>query len=263
VENTASLRIETYEMMIAYKRSVRSPCRLRTLLFLVGVSTSLSGCLTHTRDNNGVMASTPSDYRERHPIVIEEANRSVEIFIGNGRGGLTEIQRSDVIGLGQAWLREGTGRINIDVPAGTPNARAATDSQQEILSLFTTMSVPANAIVIRNYHPRDPRQLATIRMSYPRIVAEAGPCGLWPEDIGPSIKNRGYVENKPYHNFGCATQRNLAAMIDNPSDLVQPRAETPAYTARRAIAFEKYRKGEATSTTYPDAEKAKLSDTGK
>jgi pilus assembly protein CpaD len=52
-------------------------------------------------------------------------------------------------------------------------------------------------------------------------------------------------------------------MVENPSDLVQPRAETPAYTGRRSMAFEKYRKGEATATTYPDADKAKLSDVGK
>ena len=52
-------------------------------------------------------------------------------------------------------------------------------------------------------------------------------------------------------------------MVDNPSDLVQPRAETPPYTTRRTIAFDKYRKGEATTTTYPEADKAKLSDTGK
>jgi pilus assembly protein CpaD len=72
-----------------------------------------------------------------------------------------------------------------------------------------------------------------------------------------------YNENKPYHNFGCATQRNLAAMIDNPADLEQPRPESPAYTTRRNAAFEKYRKGEPTNTTYPEADKAKLSDTGK
>ena len=52
-------------------------------------------------------------------------------------------------------------------------------------------------------------------------------------------------------------------MVDNPSDLVQPRAETPAYTMRRTEGFEKYRKGAATSTAYPDADKAKLSDAGK
>ena len=94
-------------------------------------------------------------------------------------------------------------------------------------------------------------------------MAIAGPCGLWPEDLGPSIRNPSYFDNKQYYNFGCAYQRNLAAMVENPSDLVQPRSETPAYTMRRTAAFEKYRKGIATSTTYPDAEKAKLSDTGK
>jgi pilus assembly protein CpaD len=52
-------------------------------------------------------------------------------------------------------------------------------------------------------------------------------------------------------------------MVDNPSDLVQPRPETPAYTTRRTAAFDKYRKGVPTSTLYPEADKAKLSDTGK
>jgi pilus assembly protein CpaD len=55
----------------------------------------------------------------------------------------------------------------------------------------------------------------------------------------------------------------MAAMVDNPSDLVQPRPETPAYTVRRTAAFEKYRKGNTTTTLYPEADKAKLSDTGK
>jgi pilus assembly protein CpaD len=52
-------------------------------------------------------------------------------------------------------------------------------------------------------------------------------------------------------------------MIDNPADLEQPRPESPAYTPRRDIAFEKYRKGTSTATIYPESDKAKLSDTGK
>jgi pilus assembly protein CpaD len=55
----------------------------------------------------------------------------------------------------------------------------------------------------------------------------------------------------------------MAAMVDNPSDLVQPRPETPPYTARRTAAFEKYRRGEPTAVNYPEGERAKLSDTGK
>jgi len=123
--------------------------------------------------------------------------------------------------------------------------------------------VPPGATNVRQYRPEDPRHMAAIRLNYPKISAVAGPCGLWPEDLGSSINNKSYFENKSYYNFGCSNQRNLAAMVDNPADLVQPRPETPAYTPRRAIAFEKYRKGTSTSTTYPEADKAKLSDTGK
>ena len=127
----------------------------------------------------------------------------------------------------------------------------------------TASGVPSHGITLHHYHPADPQAFAPIRLSYTKIAATAGPCGLWPEDLGPNINNPAYNENKPYYNLGCATQRNLAAMVDNPSDLVQPRSETPAYTMRRSEGFEKYRKGEPTTTTYPDAEKAKLSDTGK
>ena len=227
---------------------------------LVGLAVVLGAC-THTDD--AVQASIPNDYRLRHPIAIEEANQSIVIFVGHARGGLSASQRADVMGLAQTWLHEGTGAIVADVPVDTPNARAAADSLREIQALLASAGVPPRGIIVHRYHPDDPRQLPAIRLSYPKISAVAGPCGLWPEDLGPSIKNKGYFENKPYYNFGCAYQRNMAAMIDNPSDLVQPRPETPAYEPRRTEAFEKYRKGTTTTTTYPEADKAKLSDTGK
>jgi pilus assembly protein CpaD len=227
---------------------------------LVGLAVVLGAC-THT--DEAVTASIPDDYRLRHPIAIQEADRSVVIFVGHARGGLSASQRADVMELAQTWLREGTGAINADVPVDTPNARAAADSFREIQALLSAAGVPPRGILVHQYHPDDPRQLATIRLNYPKISAVAGPCGIWPEDLGPSIKNKGYYDNKPYYNFGCAYQRNMAAMVDNPSDLVQPRPETPPYTARRTEAFEKYRKGDTTTTAYPESEKAKLSDTGK
>ena len=227
---------------------------------LVGLAVALGAC-THTGDE--VALSYPDDYRQRHPIAVQEANASIVVFIGHARGGLSASQRADVMGLGQTWLHEATGAITADVPVDTPNARAAADSFREIQALLAATGVPARGVVLHQYRPENPRQLPAIRLSYPRISAVAGPCGIWPEDLGPSVKNKNYYENRSYYNFGCAYQRNMASMIDNPSDLAQPRAETPAYTARRSEAFEKYRKGNPTTTTYPEADKAKLSDTGK
>jgi pilus assembly protein CpaD len=227
---------------------------------LVGLSIALGAC-THT--DGETTASIPDDYRQRHPIAIQEADQSVVIFVGHARGGLSASQRADVMGLAQTWLHEGTGAIHADLPVDTPNALAAADAFREIQALLTSAGVPPRGIVVHHYHPNDLRQLATIRLNYPKISAVAGPCGLWPEDLGPSIHDKSYLENKQYYNFGCAYQRNMAAMVDNPSDLVQPRPETPAYTARRTEAFEKYRKGTTTGTVYPESDKAKLSDTGK
>ena len=235
------------------------------ILCLLGALAGLSITLGACTDTTGEIATArvPDDYRLRHPIAIQEADRSVVVFVGHARGGLSASQRADVIALARIWVSEGTGAIVADVPADTPNARAAESAFREIQALLTAGGVPARGITLRHYHPDDPRTLATIRLSYPRMAAVAGPCGLWPEDLGPSINDRGYFDNKPYYNFGCAYQRNMAAMVDNPSDLVQPRPETPAYTMRRTEGFEKYRKGATTATEYPESDKAKLSDTGK
>ena len=245
--------------------TTRTPAdRLRTLRLLgalAGLSAALGAC-TYT-GTEVVTASVPNDYRLRHPIAVQEADSSIVVFVGHARGGLSASQRADVMGLARTWVREGTGAIMVDVPVDTPNAQAAASASREIQATLAAGGVPPRAIKLHRYHPDDPRTLATIRLSYSRISAVAGPCGLWPEDLGPSVLNNGYSENRPYHNFGCASQRNLAAMIDNPADLEQPRSETAAYTARRTEAFEKYRKGNPTTTLYPESDRAKLSDAGK
>ena len=51
-------------------------------------------------------------------------------------------------------------------------------------------------------------------------------------------------------------------MLDNPADIVQPRAESAAYSPRRTQAIEKYRKGESPATTYPNPNLGKISDVG-
>jgi pilus assembly protein CpaD len=234
-------------------------CRLRSALALVGVAIALGACTHKVED---ITSSVPTDYRARHPIVLQESSRFVEIFVGSGRGGLTAVQRSEVAALAQTWTQTGTGVITAEIPVNAPNARAAADAYREVQSLLAAGGVPPRAVVMRNYRTESPRQFATIRLNYPRIVAEAGPCGTWPEDLGPSIKNKSYFENKPYYNLGCSQQRNLAAMVANPEDLVQPRAEAGAYTGRRTYVLDKYRQGQSTATTNPDADKNKISNVG-
>src|ERR1700724_4781190 len=141
---------------------------LRAAAALVGLAIALGAC-THTEQ--ALTASVPGDYRLRHPIAIQEADRSVVIFVGHARGGLSASQRADVVGLAQTWSREGTGAIVADVPVDTPNARAAAATFREAQALLTAGGVPPRGIKQHHYHPDDPRAPPTIRLSYSRIAA--------------------------------------------------------------------------------------------
>lgn len=226
------------------------------LLVVVGIATLLSGCYVRKET-----VSLPNDYRKRHPITLKEGERTVEIFVGNSRSGLNPSQRADVLSFAQDWRKNSTGGVIIDLPAGTANEVAASGTIPEIRSILAAAGIPPHAVSVRPYQA-SPDKLAAIRLNYSKIVAQAGPCGLWPDDLGPSF-TPSYQQNRPYWNLGCATQRNLAAMVANPADLVQPRGEAPAYTPRRSVVLDKYRKGENTSTTYSNEDRGKLSDVGK
>ena len=234
--------------------------RLAFRVALVVLLASASAACTKTARRDP-LPPVPVDYRQRHPIAIGEAERSVKLFIGTRRGALTPPQRAEVLVLAEAWRREGTGGVIIDVPSGTPNGRAAAEASREVRALLAAAGVPAKGIQLQSYAPADPLELGTLRLSFAKMTARAGPCGLWPDDLGPTL-DRKHLENRPYWNLGCASQRNLAAMVAEPADLAQPRAEAPVYTARRTTVIEKYRAGQPTGSTQP-ADKGAISDVGK
>src|SRR5258707_8792984 len=186
----------------------------RVAAALVGLAIVLGAC-THTEQ--ALTASVPDDYRLRHPIAIQEADQSVVIFVGHARGGLSASQRADVVGLAQTWLREGTGAINADLPADTPNARAAADAFREVRKLLAAAGVPPRGIVVRRYHPDDVRTFAAIRLSYPKIAAGARPRRPWPGGFWASVRKTRSFSKKLCCKFLCAHPRHKAAVVHEPS----------------------------------------------
>jgi pilus assembly protein CpaD len=60
--------------------------------------------------------------------------------------------------------------------------------------------------------------------------------------------------------MGCATQRNLAAAVANPEDLIRPRGETPRPGERRDTVWSKYVAGQSTISTRAPSEHANASE---
>jgi len=231
----------------------------------IWLALSLGAC-QHT-EPDFYTGSVTADYRDRHPIRLVDGQRSLQILVGSGRAGLTATQRAQVASLGSDWRHEGTGYVVIETPAGTVNSPAAKATVREIKSLLHFAGVPPQATLLRQYQQPYREDLGAIRVTYTKIQAVAGPCGQWPDNLGPGlVGNERYPllesENVPYWNFGCATQKNLAAAVANPEDLVQPRPETPAYASRRQTVVDKYRQGQDTSTVYTTNTGAKVSTVG-
>jgi pilus assembly protein CpaD len=249
--------------VIAGRRSTAAaPARAALVRATLVLGCALFVCGCNTDQQVAGVPDVPTDYRMRHPITMKESDRTLEVFIGTNRGELNPTQRAQILSFGLRWKHDATGGIIIDRPMGSSNERAAADAMREIVSILNSSGMPPNSIAVRTYAANGPA-LATVRISYPKVSAQAGPCGIWPEDIGPSA-TRDYFENQPPWNYGCATQRNLAAMVNDPADLVQPRAETAAYSMERTTVIERYREGMDQSTeAASQAAAAKISDVGK
>ena len=165
--------------------------------------------------------------------------------------------------MAQTWLREGTGGINVDMPVDTPNARAATETLREIqewasLPPASRRAQSMCASTVRGIRAgRNPADLYLKNCGHRRP-----PCGLWPEDPRTVDLQQVYFENKPYYNFGCSastTWRRWSTIRRTSRSHAQrrPPIRCSARRSSRSIT-----EGNA-ATTYPEADKAKLSDVGK
>ena len=149
----------------------------------------------------------------------------------------------------------------IELPTATKNEIAAANALHETRAILSAAGVPPHVIEVRPYRSVDPRKLATLKLNYSTMVADAGPCGTLARRSRPHLRPPAQRERSVFQ-FGCATQRNLAAMVDNKADLVQPRSEVPPYTGRRTTVLDKYHRGEPTQTIDPDKSKGKISEVG-
>jgi pilus assembly protein CpaD len=216
------------------------PTWLSPLLILTaaGGMAALGGC--SVRDVVAVEAfgSAPSDYRVNHPIAVEEAVDTLDVPVALYTDRLTDPIRANIVAFAQRYRASGSSVIAVVSPSGSPNQNVAAAIAVQIEDTLRNAGVPGDQIDYRVYHAASNERNAPIRVAFSRVVAHTAPCGPWPDQFSVSRENRNYF------NFGCATQQNLAAVVDSPLDLLYPRGLTPADAGRRATVLEKYRAGD-------------------
>jgi pilus assembly protein CpaD len=231
---------------------VRLSAVSRSALAVVGCLAVL-GCQNQGQQSGQMLAA--NDYRLQHPIVVTEEPETLDLPIGRNTRSLHGPVEGTITAFAADSRRRGDGSVEILVPSGGANESAVHSVTPEIRAALQRGGLSRSHISTRTYAVQDPGADAPIRLSFARMQATAGECGAWPQSVGG-----GFNRNVNYENFGCATQANLAAMVENPSDLLTPRASTPADQNRRATVFEKYRKGEVTAGIYTEGVGAKVSE---
>lgn len=223
------------------------PRRPRAIVAMVATALTLGACAKNA-DVTGSLA--PVDVRERHPIVLRDAPRSLDVFVGRAGGGLDTRQAEDVAEFAQEYRRSGRGGLVAEVPTETRRELAAHDTLNAVRATLARSGVPSGALQVRTYPVRDPGLASPIRLTFASLQASLPhACGQWPEDLGVSDP-KSTNANSTHWNFGCSSQATLAAQVADPIDLVRARSEGRPDIAKRMGAIAKIRQGKDPSTEY-------------
>ena len=221
-----------------------------TLLAVLVVGATASGCLKSPRFQAPFTLANPN---ERHPIAVKEGETTLDLAVYRGASGLNPSQKAQLYTFLRDYKAHGLDRILIKAPSGGANETAAMHAYDEVRGALRKMGVAPSAVTLEPYFANyDPN--APLRLSYLQYVAEPPDCPDWSENLARD------PQNMPWPNLGCATQRNLAAAVANPEDLVEPRGETPRPGERRDVVWGKYVKGEPTISKRAPSEHANASD---
>lgn len=218
-------------------RSVRT--RSAALAAVAAAGLALGACAPDRAVTGSIY---PYDHQNRHPIVLADAPRRLDVFIGSGH--LDPRQREEVRAFALEYRRYGRGGVFAQVPTGTPAAAAALATLDGVRTALAEAGLPPASLAVSSYPVVNPAVSSAIRLTFQRMEARVeSQCGLWPLDLG--VSNLGSDErNEPHWNLGCATRANFAAQVADPIDLVRGQPEGRIDNVRRSKVIEKLRNGE-------------------
>ena len=205
------------------------------------LAATLAGCAANYASSD---PSFPGGPQERHPIVLVEAPRTLDVYpIG---GAIDARARADLLAFAGTYRRLGEGEIAILVPGPwQKEARAV----REVRVALAAAGV-RGGIGVGSYAPLDVTSAAPIKVEFVGLKAEVkSQCGQWPEDLASGSSLWGW-KNEQYYNFGCASQSMIAAQVDDPRDFAGPRALGRSDVAMRMRAIEAVRQGKDPSTEW-------------
>lgn len=221
----------------------------RLPLFLLGLS-ALGACASVPTPETPPVASSA----DRHLIVVTQTAERLELPVSADASALDASARNQLRTFAGGYLRYGHGALVLSTPSGGANADAASMVAADARRALVDAGVSYAAVAGSTYDASGAAD-APIIVSFARYEAQAPECApLWEQDLGHQSNNQ------PWPSFGCSMQANLAALVEDPADLLQPRAEDPRDSGRRDTVMDAYREGQQTHATRSSDERITISN---
>jgi pilus assembly protein CpaD len=187
-----------------------------------------------------------SDPTANHPIAVEPNYHAIKLPFSAADAGLMPEDAAHFSVFVGEYLSGGNGAISITAPAGG-NANAAIGYFGERLA---SLGVPRDRILVgTKSQPDGDNRIEIGYVGYKAHVEGCAGGNDWSEDWADTAGNR------PTPSLGCSVQNNIAAMVADPRDLVQPRTMDASDATRRNTVLGHYEKGEITQADKHSADK--------
>lgn len=204
-------------------------------LALVGIAAS--GCTAPplTNDSRQIYSA-----EQKFPIVVEPQVVTLAVRTDGDLASLARGEDVRIAAFAQRWKARGQGLLNV----ATANGASIDAAVAQLRKVLSSNGVDKKSMHFSSYPPATGEENPPITLSFVAYAATASECGQdWSDNMGFAPRN------VPWAEFGCSTQHNLAAIVADPRDLVEPRTSDPADAQRRSVVIsEKYQNGLRTQT---------------
>ena len=225
------------------KNKNRTSKMLKLAIFAGIAGISMGACSTYQ--------SSVGPTITRNKITVAETVERLELYAGSAGLHLSSRDQDAVADFLSGYANSGEGPLYMNVPSSAMGSQGVQQAQSVVSSFLSRLGMSGAAVQTGQY-PSIPGSPAPVIVSYRHLATAPIDC-----QMGAALTQT--FNNQPYKNFGCAQTANLAALIDNPRQLLAPYAFDPSSAVRRMKVIDSYNNAEPTATPTPDGQTISVS----
>lgn len=175
----------------------------------------------------------------RNAVQVAESIERLELYT---RPNGMELSARDKLAVAQfldGYARSGDGPLYVNRPANALSGLGTQQAESVVRGLMAQGGLNP-ATVQTGQYASAPGEPAPVVVSYRTLRAIPQDC----REMGNFMNT---YSNQPHSTFGCFQSSNLAAMVTDPRQLLEPYASGQPNAQRRQVIYDKYIQGETTA----------------